>query len=73
VKTWITSAHTFLTNKKLETRYGLVFQRQCWGIALSYTERPDDKRLGFTIIIPGLAEKFKRPAFHMPADREDTF
>ena len=70
VKTWVTSAHTFLTNKKLESRYGLIFQRQCWGIALSYTERPDDKRLGFTIIIPGLAEKFKRPAIRMPEDKE---
>ncbi|MEW6386035.1 MAG: LPS assembly protein LptD [Thermodesulfobacteriota bacterium] len=73
VKTWVTSAHTFLTNKKLESRYGLVFQRQCWGVALSYTERPDDKRIGFTIIIPGLAEKFKRPPIIMPEGRENTF
>lgn len=60
VKTWVTTRHTFLTGKKLETQYGLVFQRQCWGIALSYTDRADDQRIGFSIIIPGIMEKFKQ-------------
>lgn len=61
VKTWITTRHTFLTNKKLETQYGLVFQRQCWGVALTYTDRADDQRLGFSLILPGVSEKFKKP------------
>lgn len=61
VKTWITTRHTFLTGKKLETQYGLILQRQCWGVALNYTDRADDQRVGFTIFIPGIMEKFKRP------------
>ncbi|MBW1992059.1 MAG: LPS-assembly protein LptD [Deltaproteobacteria bacterium] len=60
VKTWITTRHTFLTGKKLETRYGLILQRQCWGIALTYTDRADDQRFSFSIIIPGLMEKFSQ-------------
>jgi hypothetical protein len=60
VKTWLTYGHTFETNKKLEQRYGVILQRQCWGVSLSYTERPDDKRVGFTVFIPGLGEKLKR-------------
>ncbi len=61
VKTWITTRHTFLTGKKLETQYGLIFQRQCWGVALTYTDRADDQRVGFSIILPGVMEKFKKP------------
>jgi LPS-assembly protein len=57
VKSWVTFSHTFQTNKNLERRYGLVLQRQCWGMVLSYTERPDDKRIGFTVYIPGLGDK----------------
>jgi LPS-assembly protein len=61
VKTWITTRHTFITGKKLETQYGLILQRQCWGVALSYTDRADDQRIGFTIIIPGVMDRFKKP------------
>lgn len=60
VKTWITTRHTFLTDKKLETQYGLVLQRQCWGVALTFTDRADDQRFGFSIIFPGIMEKFKK-------------
>jgi LPS-assembly protein len=60
VKTWVTYEHTFQTNKQLEKKYGLVLQRQCWGVVISYTDRPDDKRIGFTVFIPGLGEKMKR-------------
>jgi LPS-assembly protein len=66
VKTWLTYGHTFETDKKLEQRYGLILQRQCWGVSLSYTERPDDKRVGFTIFIPGLGEKLKRSPVRFP-------
>ncbi|MFH1594972.1 MAG: LPS assembly protein LptD [Pseudomonadota bacterium] len=68
VKTWITYGHTFETDKKLEQRYGLILQRQCWGVALSYTERPDDKRVGFTLFIPGLGEKLKRSPVRFPEE-----
>jgi LPS-assembly protein len=61
VKTWITTRYTFLTDKKLETQYGLIFQRQCWGVALTYTDRADDQRIGFSLIFPGVMEKFKNP------------
>jgi hypothetical protein len=66
LKTWVTYGHTFETNKKLEHKYGIILQQQCWGIALSYTERPDDKRVGFTLFIPGLGEKMKRSPVRFP-------
>jgi hypothetical protein len=66
VKTWLTYGHTFETNNKLEHKYGIILQQQCWGVALSYTERPDDKRFGFTVFIPGLGEKMKRSPVRFP-------
>ncbi len=69
VKTWVTYSHTFLTNNKMEQRYGLILQRQCWGISLTYTERPDDQRIGFTIIIPGLADRTAAPPLRTAGDR----
>jgi LPS-assembly protein len=66
VKTWVTYGHTFETNNKLEKRYGIVFQRQCWGVVLSYTDRPNDQRIGFTVFIPGLGEKMKRSPVRFP-------
>jgi hypothetical protein len=66
VKTWLTYGHTFQTDKRLEKRYGLILQRQCLGVVLSYTERPDDKRVGFTLFIPGLGEKIKRSPVRFP-------
>jgi len=68
VKTWLVASHNFLNNNRLEKQYGLVLQRQCWGVALAYTDRPDDRRLSFTIIIPGVMEKFKKPAMITPGD-----
>ncbi len=70
VKTWLNFSHTFLTNKKLERRYGVIFQRQCWGIALSYTERPDDQRVGVTIILPGLTERWLKSSSLARAESE---
>jgi LPS-assembly protein len=67
LKTWINTRHTFLTDKKLETQYGIVLQRQCWGIAFSFTDRPDDQRFGVSIILPGVMDKFKRPAMAAPS------
>lgn len=69
VKTWVTYGHTFETNKQLEKRYGVVLQQQCWGVVLSYTERPDDKRVGFTVFIPGIGEKMKRSPVRFPDER----
>jgi LPS-assembly protein len=71
VKTWVTYGHTFETNQKLERRYGLVLQRQCWGVVLSYTDRPDDQRIGFTVFIPGLGEKMKRSPVRFPDESKN--
>jgi LPS-assembly protein len=68
LKTWVTYGHTFETNNQLEKRYGLVIQRQCWGIVLSYTDRPNDQRIGFTVFLPGLGEKFKRSPVRFPEE-----
>lgn len=71
IKTWVTYGHTFATNNQLEKRYGLVLQRQCWGVVLSYTDRPDDKRIGFTVFIPGLGEKLKRSPVRFPEEAKN--
>lgn len=60
IKTWITHQHTFITEQRIETQYGLVFQRQCWGLSLNFADRADDKRVSFMIFIPGLGEKLLR-------------
>jgi LPS-assembly protein len=66
VKTWLTYGHTFATNNQLEKRYGVVLQRQCWGVVLSYTNRPNDQRIGFTVFIPGLGDKMSRSPVRFP-------
>ncbi|MBU4355613.1 MAG: LPS assembly protein LptD [Desulfobacterales bacterium] len=66
VKTWVTYGHTFETNNQLEKRYGVVLQRDCLGVVLSYTDRPNDQRIGFTVFIPGLGEKMKRSPVRFP-------
>ncbi|MGB8993653.1 MAG: LPS assembly protein LptD [Desulfobaccales bacterium] len=71
IKTWVTYGHTFATNNQLEQRYGLVLQRQCWGVVLSYTDRPDDKRIGFTVFIPGFGEKLKRSPVRFPDEAKN--
>ncbi|MBW1916428.1 MAG: LPS assembly protein LptD [Deltaproteobacteria bacterium] len=57
IKTWISHQHTFVSENRLETKYGVIFQRQCWGLSLHFTDRPDDKRIGFMIFIPGWGER----------------
>jgi LPS-assembly protein len=71
VKTWLTYGHTFATNNQLEKRYGVVLQRQCWGVILSYTDRPNDQRIGFTVFIPGLGEKMKRSPVRFPNESKN--
>ncbi len=70
MKTWFTINHTFLTSNKLERRYGIIFQKQCWGVALSYTERPDDQRVSVTLIIPSMIEKINRLPVYIPEAQE---
>ncbi|MEJ2070047.1 MAG: LPS assembly protein LptD [Syntrophobacterales bacterium] len=70
VKTWFTFNHTFRFDNKLERRYGIILQRQCWGIAFAYTDRPDDQRISFSLIIPSLIGKFKRLPVFIPEGRE---
>ena len=66
MKTWVTYNHTFLTSNKLEQRYGVIFQKQCWGVAFNYTERPDDHRVSVTLIIPSMIEKISHLPVHIP-------
>jgi LPS-assembly protein len=70
MKTWFTINHTFLTSNKLERRYGVIFQKQCWGVAFSYTERPDDHRVSVTLIIPSMIEKLNRLPVYIPEGRK---
>jgi LPS-assembly protein len=70
VKTWLVNSQTFLNSNKLESQYGVIFQRQCWGVSLSYTDRPDDKRFGFTVFIPGIGDKFQGLPSRIPDARK---
>ena len=70
VKTWFTFNHTFRFDNKLERRYGIILQRQCWGVAIAYTDRPDDQRISFSLIIPSLIGKFRRLPVFIPEGRE---
>ena len=71
VKTWATYGYTFETNNKLEKRYGVVLQRECWGVVLSYTDRPNDQRIGFTVFIPGLGERSPRSPVRFPNESKN--
>ncbi len=62
----ITNQHTFTSGRRLENKYQMIFQRQCWGIALTFADRPQDKYVSATIIIPGLVEKYRVPSASQP-------
>lgn len=68
VQVSLKASHTFLTGKKLEKSYGVVFTRQCWGLAFSYATLPGDQRVGFSIILPGLLEKFQKAPIQVPEE-----
>ena len=64
MKTWVTYSNTFETDNKLERQYGLVIQRQCWGLVISYTDRPDDQRIGVSFYLPGIGERLRKGPGH---------
>ena len=66
-KIGINNQHTFVSGKQLENKYRLIFQRQCWGVALTFADRIADKYVSFSIIIPGLVEKYHVPQMQQPA------
>jgi hypothetical protein len=66
-KIGINNQHTFVSGKQLENKYRLIFQRQCWGVALTFADRIADKYISFSIIIPGLVEKYHIPQMQQPA------
>lgn len=43
-----------LENRTLESTYGLSYHKQCWGIALSYSESHNDRRFLLSISLTGL-------------------
>ncbi|HAY23071.1 MAG TPA: hypothetical protein DCY27_13115 [Desulfobacterales bacterium] len=62
IKVGFSNQHTFVSGKKLENKYSLIFQRQCWGVSLNFADRSTDKYVSFSIIIPGLIEKSHAPS-----------
>ncbi len=65
-KIGVNNQHTFVSGKQLENKYRLIFQRQCWGVALTFADRILDKYVSFSIIIPGLIEKQPTPQTQQP-------
>ncbi|MFP3869820.1 MAG: LPS-assembly protein LptD [Syntrophobacteria bacterium] len=47
----VRSNYSFEQDQNLETEYVFHLSRQCWGVSLSYTDEPNDRRLmvGFTL------------------------
>jgi len=72
MKTWVTYSNTFETNNKLERQYGLVLQGQCWGMVISYTDRPDDQRIGVRFFLPGIGERFRKGPGHFKEDQDKS-
>uniref|UniRef100_A0A7C5AMF9 LPS-assembly protein LptD n=1 Tax=Desulfobacca acetoxidans TaxID=60893 RepID=A0A7C5AMF9_9BACT len=68
LKTWVTFNHTFLYTKKLERQYGVILQRQCWGVAITITDRPDDTRVGVSLFVPSLMERTRRLPVNFPSE-----
>lgn len=67
VKIGINNQHTFLRGKRLENKYRLIFQRQCWGVALTVGDRVADRYVSVSFLIPGLLEKQQIPHAQEPA------
>lgn len=57
LKVGVSNQHTFVTGKRLENRYNLIFQQQCWGLRLTVADREYDRYVGISLIIPGFLEK----------------
>jgi LPS-assembly protein len=65
-KIGIGNQHTFTSGRQLENKYQLIFQRQCWGVALTFADRPQDKYFSFSLILPGLIERYHVPTVAQP-------
>jgi len=66
MKVWLTNSYALLNGNRMEQRYGVVLQRQCWGVSITYTDRPGDNRVGFIVFIPEMGEKLKKSPVRMP-------
>ena len=65
-KIGIGNQHTFTSGRQLENKYQLIFQRQCWGVALTFADRPQDKYVSVSLILPGLIERYHVPTAAQP-------
>jgi hypothetical protein len=65
-KIGINNQHTFVSGRRLENKYRLIFQRQCWGVALTFADRVQDKYVSVSLIVPGLVEKHHTPSMQPP-------
>jgi LPS-assembly protein len=65
-KIGIGNQHTFTSGRQLENKYQLIFQRQCWGVSLTFADRPQDKYFSVSLILPGLVERYHVPTAAPP-------
>ena len=65
-KLGISNQHTFASGRQLENKYQLIFLRQCWGLSLTVADRPQDKYVSVSFILPGLVERYHVPTVPQP-------
>ena len=65
-KVGISNQHTFASGRQLENKYQLIFLRQCWGLSLTVADRPQDKYVSVSFILPGLVERYHVPTMPQP-------
>jgi len=48
--------YSFVLNQNVETEYRVTLTRQCWGVMVSYVDKPDDQRISVGFTLTGIGE-----------------
>ncbi len=48
--------YSFTLNQNIETEYRVTLARQCWGVMVSYVDKPDDQRISVGFTLTGIGE-----------------
>jgi LPS-assembly protein len=48
--------YSFSLDQNIETEYRVTLSRQCWGVMVSYVEKPDDQRVSVGFTLTGIGQ-----------------
>jgi LPS-assembly protein len=48
--------YSFALNQNIETEYRVTLSRQCWGVMVSYVDKPDDQRVSVGFTLTGIGQ-----------------